>query len=698
MTQDIINKDIWVRVGRQRRLILLILVLLPSLAAAQVMFSLLPAKSGLILNFVITSLFAILFGWISVGFWSSLAGLAVLLRRYDRFSITRGLPECPTPPEGFRTALLFPIYNEDSRKVAEGIRTVLQSLRAIGCDRHFDIFMLSDSNQPDAWVAEEESWHDLCVEEEAFDQVFYRHRKFNLKRKSGNIADFCRRWGRNYRYLVVFDADSLMSGSILTKMVAAMEAHPEIGILQTPPKAILSRTLLSRLQQFANHLYGPIFAAGLHWWQLGDAQYWGHNAIIRAEPFINHCQLPKLPGKAPLGGEILSHDFVESALMRRSGYGVWLAYDLGGSYEQNPPGLIEELARDRRWCQGNLQHSRVIFTRGFFPTHRALFLNGIMSYGSALLWFFFLLASTVSAVSALIITPDYFPDGPSLYPNWPQYFPIWALTLLSSTLTLLLLPKILAVFLVVFKGGLKAYGGFIALTGSVLLELAVSTLLAPVRMLFHSFFVIITLLGVKVGWAAQKRDESGTTWGEAFRFFWWGTLLGLVWGALMFLVNPGFFIWLSPVVVGLALSIPMSVWTSRVSWGRAADFLGLLRTGVDTDPPEEVRAFENNLERRPPRGPFPLPPDQGFTRAVVIPKVFALHSALAYNRRQNPPWKKAALRAMVQKALAEGPQVLTSKEMMAILNDPESLRALHRDIWNLEDERAALWGLDIRPQ
>lgn len=693
MTQDNIVNNIWARVGRRRRLVLVILVLLPSLAAAEVMFSLLPDKSGLILNAVITALFAILFGWISVGFWSSLAGLAVILRRYDRFSVTLGLPEHPDLPEDFRTAILFPIYNEDSRKVAEGIRTVLQSLRALGRDRHFDIFMLSDSNQPDAWVAEEEAWHDLCREEKAFGRIFYRHRKFNLKRKSGNIADFCRRWGRNYRYLVVFDADSLMSGQTLTRMVAAMEAHPEIGILQTPPKAILSRTLLSRLQQCANHLYGPIFAAGLHWWQLGDAQYWGHNAIIRTVPFINHCQLPKLPGKAPLGGEILSHDFVESALMRRSGLGVWLAYDLGGSYEQNPPGLIEELARDRRWCQGNLQHSRLIFTKGFFPTHRALFLNGIMSYGSALLWFFFLLASTASAISALFITPDYFPDGPSLFPNWPQYFPTWALALLSSTLTLLLLPKILAVILVTFKGGLRAYGGFISLTCSVLLELAVSTLLAPVRMLFHSFFVITTLLGVKVGWSAQKRDESGTTWGEAFRVHWWGTLLGIVWGALMFLVNPGFFIWLSPVVVGLALSIPMSVWTSRVSWGRAADSLGLLRTGVDTDPPEEVRAYENNLESRPAHDPFPLPPDQGFTRALVIPRVFALHSALAFNRRRNPPWKKAALEAMVEKALAGGPGALNAKEKMAILNDPESLRALHRDIWNLQGERAALWGL-----
>ena len=695
MTGDNIVKSKWTRAGRKRRLALIILVAGPSIMAAQTMFSLLPGQNGLVLNTAMTLLFAVLFGWISVGFWSSVAGVMVILRGYDRFSVTKDLPENPELPDDFRTALLFPVYNEDSRKVAEGIRTVWQSLRQIGRDGHFDIFILSDSNQPDAWVTEEETWHDLCREEEAFGRIFYRHRKFNLKRKSGNIADFCRRWGNDYRYMIVFDADSLMAGQTLTRMVAVMEAHPEIGILQTPPKAICSRTLLSRLQQFANHLYGPIFAAGLHWWQLGDAQYWGHNAIIRVQPFIRHCQLPKLPGRAPLGGEILSHDFVESALMRRAGYGVWLAYDQEGSYEQNPPSLIDELVRDRRWCQGNLQHSRLVFTRGFFPTHRALFVNGIMSYGSALLWFFFLIASTASAISSLFITPEYFPNGRSLFPDWPQYFPTWALTLLSGTLGLLLLPKVLAVLLVTFKGGSRAFGGFIRLNLSVILEVAVSIFLAPVRMIFHSFFVITTLLGVKVAWNAQNRDESGTAWSDALRFHWWGTLLGLVWGLLMFLVNPGFFIWLSPVVVGLALSCPLSVWTSRLSLGRLAGSFGLLLTKMDTDPPEVVRSYEANVNRQPPKDPFPLSLNQGFVRAVVVPRVFALHLALAFNRRRNPPWKAAALNAMVGKALAYGPQALSGKEKNALLNDPESLRTLHREIWNLDDDQAVKWGLHL---
>ena len=692
MTDNIVQK-VWSRVGGRRRLVLLILVIGPSILAADVMHSLLPAKAGLWLNLTITGLFAVLFSWISVGFWSSAVGALVLLRRYDRFALTLGTPEDPTLPDDFRTAILIPVYNENTREVTEGVRTVLTSLRQKNLDRHFDLFILSDSTNPDAWVAEEEAWYDLCRQEKAFGRVFYRHRKYNMKRKSGNIADFCRRWGADYRYLIVFDADSLMAGETLGRMVQIMEAHPEVGILQTPPKAIFSRTLLARVQQFANYLYGPIFAAGLHYWQMGDAQYWGHNAIIRTKPFIDHCQLPKLPGRAPLGGEILSHDFVESALMRRAGYGVWLAYELGGSYEQSPPSLIDELIRDRRWCQGNLQHSRLIFTRGFFPTHRALFVNGIMSYGSALLWFFFLVASSAQALSALFITPDYFPSGPSLFPDWPRYFPTWALALLSGTAGLLFLPKIVAVLLLAVRGGARSFGGLFRVSVSVLAEVVISTFLAPVRMIFHSFFVVTTLVGIKVAWNTQNRDDTGTTWGQALRFHWWGTVLGLVWGFFMYVVSPGFFIWLSPVVVGLALSIPLSVWTSRVSLGRLAGRLGLFQTPVELDSPPVVRELAANLERARPYSPFDLPGQRGFVRAVVIPQVNALHLALAFNSRRNSEAKTERLRGLVDKALAKGPDSLNPKEKNTLLNDPESLRALHREVWNLNEGRAAEWGI-----
>lgn len=682
----------WQRAGNLRRFALLALIIIPSLFASSVMYSLLPATSGVFCNLVVSALFAILFSWISVGFWSSLAGCVIVARKVGRFHITADLPESCALPSTFRTAVLFPVYNEETRMVAEGVRTVYASLRELGIENHFDIFMLSDSTSPEAWVREEEAWYALVREENAFGRIFYRRRRSNLKRKSGNIADFCRRWGANYRYMIVFDADSVMAGKTLARMVQAMEKHPDVGILQTPPKAFGSRSLIARAQQFANHLYGPVFAAGLHYWQLGDAQYWGHNAIIRTEPFMEYCQLPTLPGASPLGGDILSHDFVESALMRRAGYGVWLAYDLDGSYEQCPPTLIDELVRDRRWCQGNLQHSRLLFTRGFFPTHRALFINGIMSYGSALLWFFFLVASSVQAMAELFVIPTYFPSGPSLFPDWPQYFPRWALTLLSGTAALLFLPKILALALTAFKGGSKFFGGVPAMTGSVLAEVVLSTLLAPVRMLFHSYFVVSTLLGSRTGWNTQNRSQE-TSWGDAVRFHWCGTILGLSWGWIMYIANPGFFLWLSPIVIGLAVSIPLSVLTSRVRLGNGATLIRLFQTPPDIAPPKELATLKRNMRKPLPHSPFAIAPEKGFARAVVIPRVFSLHVTLNPHQRDNPPKKAEWLASIRSKALAHGPDSLSAKEKIAVLSDPACLRSLHRAVWQLNPSNARQWGI-----
>ena len=250
---------------------------------------------------------------------------------------------------------------------------------------------------------------------------------------------------KSYTYMIVLDADSIMSGATIVRMVEIMEQHPDVGILQTAPKGIGRETLIARMQQFANNVYGPIFTVGLSFWQLGDAHFWGHNAILRVEPFMKHCALPSLPGKPPLGGDIMSHDFVEAALMRRGGWAVWLAFDLEGSYEEMPPTLLDELKRDRRWCQGNMQHLRLLFTKGLCPVHRALFLNGAFSYISALLWFFFLTLCTGAAMYQALHKPDYFPPERSLFPNWPVWHPEWSIGLLAFTAVILFLPKGLAI-------------------------------------------------------------------------------------------------------------------------------------------------------------------------------------------------------------------------------------------------------------
>ncbi len=213
--------------------------------------------------------------------------------------------------------------------------------------------------------------------------------------------------------MVVLDADSVMSGECLSSLVRLMEATPDAGIIQTAPRASGMDTLYARMQQFATRVYGPLFTAGLHFWQLGESHYWGHNAIIRMKPFIEHCALAPLPGKGAFAGAILSHDFVEAALMRRAGWGVWIAYDLPGSYEELPPNLLDELKRDRRWCHGNLMNFRLFLVKGMHPVHRAVFLTGVMSYLSAPLWFLFLVLSTALLAVNTLMEPQYFPGTAS---------------------------------------------------------------------------------------------------------------------------------------------------------------------------------------------------------------------------------------------------------------------------------------------
>lgn len=294
-----------------------------------------------------------------------------------------------------------------------------------------------------------------------------------------------------------------------------MEANPNAGIIQSSPKASGMDTLYARCQQFATRVYGPLFTAGLHFWQLGESHYWGHNAIIRVKPFIEHCALAPLPGEGSFAGSILSHDFVEAALMRRAGWGVWIAYDLPGSYEELPPNLLDELKRDRRWCHGNLMNFRLFLVKGMHPVHRAVFLTGVMSYLSAPLWFMFLALSTALQVVHALTEPQYFLQPRQLFPVWPQWRPELAIALFASTMVLLFLPKLLSILLIWCKGT-KEYGGFIRVTLSLLLEVLFSVLLAPVRMLFHTVFVVSAFLGWEVVWNSPQRDDDSTPWGEAF--------------------------------------------------------------------------------------------------------------------------------------------------------------------------------------
>jgi membrane glycosyltransferase len=688
----------WTRVAHRRRAFLLLLVLLPSVIASGFMANVLPQKGGTWLEIAIMVFFGALFGWISIGFWTALLGFWTLARGRDRFAITSLEHPDATPPAeplASPTAVVMPICNEPVDRVFAGLKAIHRSVERAGALERFHFFVLSDTADPEAAMREEEAWFRWCREVDGFDRIFYRRRKVRLERKSGNVADFCRRWGRLYRYMVMLDADSVMSGDTLVRLVTLMDRHPNVGMIQTAPTAVNRRSLFARVQQFASRVYGPMFAAGLHFWQLGDGQYWGHNAIIRVEPFMDHCGLPRLPGKAPLGGEILSHDFVEAALLGRAGWTLWLAYDLGGSFEEVPSTLLEEMKRDRRWCQGNLQHLRLVFTEGLFGAHRALFLNGALSYMSALLWFGFLTLSTVAAARDAIWEPEYFPHGPSLFPEWPVWRPDWALWLLAVIALVLFLPKALSIVLVWLRtGDARAYGGVLRLGTSVVLEIVLSSLMAPIRMVFHSRFVLLNLLGRTITWRSQERHETHTTWGEAVRHHGVDTLVATAWGSLLFWLNPGYFWWVTPIIGALVLSVPVSVFASRVRPGDGARRLGLFLIPEESEPPPELRDLYALLsEARATAARLPPAERDGFVRVAVDPFANAVHRALLGRRRSLRERIRRARAALVERALAEGPASLASAERRVLLLDPAATDALHERLWALPDRAlAARWG------
>ena len=307
----------------------------------------------------------------------------------------------------------MPICNEHVPTVFGGLAATIDSLVSTGESENFDVYVLSDTSDPDIRAAEHAAWSELAGRiaadsdgESPALRVHYRWRQRRVKRKAGNVADFCRRWGAAYRYMVVLDADSVMTGECLTTLVRLMEAHPDAGIIQTAPRAVGHETLHGRVQQFSARAYGPLFTAGMRFWQLGESHYWGHNAILRMAPFMAHCALAPLPGEGPLSGEVMSHDFVEAALMRRAGWKVWVADEIDGSYEQVPPNLLAELQRDRRWCHGNLQNSRLMFEPRLHAVHRTAFLTGVLAYASSPLWLAFLLLSTLLFAQTRRQRPD----------------------------------------------------------------------------------------------------------------------------------------------------------------------------------------------------------------------------------------------------------------------------------------------------
>ena len=644
--------------------------------ASQQMYEVLQVGGLTILETMILVLFVAMFAWIALSFVSAVIGFCSLLigrRRTLGIDPAGELPELRT-----RTALLLPTYNEDPNRVMARLQAVYESLRGTGRLAHFDSFILSDTTDPAVWVAEEAAFLRLrargCTE-----QLYYRHRTSNIGRKAGNISDWVMRFGGAYDHMIVLDADSLMDGGMIVRLAGAMERHPRVGLIQTLPVLVNADTLFARLQQFAGRVYGPLIAYGIAWWHGADGNYWGHNAIIRIEAFAGQAGLPLLKGRKPFGGHILSHDFIEAALMRRAGWAIHLAPEIEGSYEECPPTLTDYIVRDRRWCQGNLQHAGVLPARGLYWMSRLHLLVGIGSYITAPMWLIFLLIGMLISLQARFIPPDYFPKYPTLFPQWPMQDPVRAAYVFLGTMGLLILPKLLGWLAMLLRRQSRiSMGGGVRGLASVLLEIVLSALIAPIMMLAQCRAVGQILRGRDAGWSAQAREHSASTRIATFvRDYLWATSLGVLLAVAAYAVSTPLLFWMSPVVAGLALAIPLAGVGAQTRAGSGLRSAGLLLTTDERTPPP-ILSLANTIAERD-RLTTPTNP---IAALRADPALRAAHLAML-----TPPLPRApgdvdvalavALAKTDQAASAEeATALLTRQEIFAMLSNPRALQRL----------------------
>ena len=562
----------WARIGA-----LVAATLLVTGFATGMLAGLLDADSMSGLDLAITLVFALLFAWTAFSFFSALAGF---FSRGPEAAIGVDL-EAPLPRLDSRTAILAPIYNEEPYALFGRLRAIAESLAATDQGGSFDIFVLSDTTDPSIQAEEYRQFGRFQRETQV--RVFYRHRLRNTDRKSGNVADWVRRFGGAYDTMVVLDADSLMEGETLVRLAAAMERNAGVGLIQTNPVIINRHNLFARCEQFASRLYGPMLARGTAWWSGGQGNFWGHNAIIRVRAFAEQAGLPHLPGRKPFGGHLLSHDFVEAALMRRAGWAICMAPGLGGTYEESPPTLNALIARDRRWCQGNLQHILVLPARGLHLISRLHLLRGVSAYITSPLWLALVCMGVLLAskpdwgVSAAAQAAAGAGSPHALVAVGGVFF---------IAMAFLLGPKALALIELIASPAQSArFGGSRRAAHGVVCEIGLSALIAPVRMLNQTCGLFSILLGQDAGWVAQRRGEDGLTLEEAANQHLGTTILGLTLAGLAASASDQALLWVSPVVVGLMASIPVAALTARLDLGLWARRMGLLVTPEELAPP-----------------------------------------------------------------------------------------------------------------
>ena len=571
---------------KYRRLMIALLVGGTIAAAVGFMTKLLSLNGWGLSDTIMVALFALTMPWVALGFWNSLIGL-ILLRK-DRDWLSKIAPYTQNvSAEGkikSRTAIIMPVYNEDTERVFRHLRAIKSSVDDTGQADRFDFFLLSDSDNPNI-IKEEEAqmsaWRSCDTHPQ---RLHYRRRRENSEGKAGNVWEFCQNDSENFDYMIVLDVDSVMSGKAILRLVHLMQANETIGILQTLAVGLPTTSPFGRIFQFGMRQGMRPYTVGSAWWQGPAGPYWGHNAIIRLEPFRNHCRLPRLPGPPPLGGHIMSHDQVEAVLMHRAGYEVWVLPIEDGSFEESPPTLIDFIGRDLRWCQGNMQYLQLLGMQGLRFLSRIQLGLAVLMYLAAPAWLGFLLLGFSQVIAAS--------SGGIL---WDQASTALGIGIFTGMMGLTLAPKIIGFLdLVLRSESRKAYGGMRKIFINGIVDLITSILMGPIVAVAQTMFLIGLFFGKRILWNAQMRTAYTLNVGDALSVLWPQLLIGVVGTVTLAYSSPASLPWATPILLGLMLSAPFAIVTSSLRFGQLMGRLQMCATPEELCPSPEVASVTLN--------------------------------------------------------------------------------------------------------
>lgn len=519
---------------------------------------------------LILAAYALTLPWPTLGLWNAAFGLSLMLFRRDPELAASPISRLGDndSPITTKTAIAICVRNEEPARLRRNLSAMLADLEGSAALGHVACCVLSDTNKPDIAAGEEEVADDLAASYAGRIAVKYRRRAVNTDFKAGNIRDFCDRWGADYDFLIVLDADSYMSAAAMVRMIRVMQAKDDLGIAQSLTVGMPSASPFARVFQFGMRLGMRSYTLGAAFWQGDCGPYWGHNAIIRLAPFIEHCHLPKLASGKP----ILSHDQVEAVLMRRAGFEVRVLPLEDGTWEENPPTLLEFMRRDLRWCEGNMQYWRLLNMPGLVGVSRFQLVFAILMFVGAPAW---MVLVGLFSVRDLIVGTAH----PLFRPEAAQ----WSLILMMA---MIFAPKIASsIRVLLHPAERRAFGGGLRFVANLLLETVFTSLLAPIMAVTQTIFLSGLALGKSIGWTSQLRDDHAVPFSAAFNRLWAQTLCGIVATYLFGQISIAAVLWASPILVSLILAVPFAMISALPDLGLACARFGIGRIPEETLPP-----------------------------------------------------------------------------------------------------------------